>query len=228
MFLCGRGSAATDPDLNNQLVSAVFEMPFPLSTAQNFIYEVKLQGCGKLSSLPCSQAYTDILIGCILCLRWSSWTAEQPNVTRSGDQTHSRTSAGALTPPSKLLQLQGSIDFYSFTAQSKRKKKGNKGVNCPVAEGQTDLLFHPGFLSGRLTRDGSHWLPGAATGTASPVGWRSCTDSRMLMNVTEMMQNRAKVRSTHIYIYIKRIRHIFWNVAFPSIQQFNHMNTVTH
>lgn len=98
-----------------QVAGKVTEMQFPLSTTQNFIYEVKLP---NLSLLPFSQAYTDILIGCILCLRWLSWTAEQPNVTRSEDQTHSRTSAGELTPSSKLLQLQSSIDFDSFTAQS--------------------------------------------------------------------------------------------------------------
>lgn len=72
-----------------------------------------------------------------------------------------------------------------------------------MAEGQTDLLFHPGLLSGTLNRDSSYSARGSAAGTVSPVGGLSRSDGRMLMNAAKKTQNRA------FYIYIRGIRHIW-------------------
>lgn len=171
VFLHRRGSAdlATDPDLQDRLVSALFMAPSGATSCwrshedaisthnKTEFYLWSKTISGKLSLLPFSQAHTDILIDCILCLRWSSWTPKH--------STFCRTWHGPGIKPAAELQWENwhrRANFCSsrarliFILSPLKVKEWNKGVNCPVAEGQTDLLFHPGFLSGRLNRDSSH------------------------------------------------------------------------
>lgn len=135
VFLYRRGSAdlATDPDLQDRLVSALFMAPSGATSCwrshedaisthnKTEFYLWSKTISGKLSLLPFSQAHTDILIDCIHCLRWSSWTpghsraAERDTVRGSNPQQN----FSGRTDTDEQTSAAPELDWFLFFHRSK-------------------------------------------------------------------------------------------------------------
>lgn len=173
VLICRRGSAdlAADPDLQEQLVSALFEAPSGDTS------------CGR-SHRDATSTLTKTEFSFYLwsktVRKWKVVTAFQSGPHWHCDWIHplfeveqldsraqqsSQTWHGPGIKPPAELQREKWHRWANFCSSRARLifilsplevKEWNKEVNCAVTEGQTDLLFHPGFLSGTLNRDSSH------------------------------------------------------------------------
>lgn len=167
VFLCRRGSAdlATDLGLQDQLVSALLVAPSGatscwrshrdlISTLNNTKFYLWSKTIRKWKIV-----LTAFQSGPHWHFDWLHPLFEVEQLYTSGAAERD----GLGIKPAAELQRENWHRRANFSAPElnwflffHHSKEWNKGVDCPVAERQTDLLFHPGFLSGTLNRDSSH------------------------------------------------------------------------